>query len=60
MAFVKFSSLFSDYYFPEHQIVEMHVTASDNVEAGYHMTIVRFVEGFEIEEDTFYCEPVFV
>ena len=60
MAFVKFYSLLTDYYFPEHQIVEMQVVPSDDVDAGAHMTKVRFVEGFEIEEETFYGEPVFV
>jgi hypothetical protein len=60
MAFVRFSTLFSDHYYPEHQIKEMRVVSSDDPTAGPHMTIVHFVDGFEIEQETYYVEPVFV
>ena len=61
MAFVKFKTVFSDYYFPEHQVLEMVVTSSDNPERGPHMTIIKSIGSDGVlQEDKFYSEPVFV
>jgi len=61
MAFVKFQTVFSDYYFPEHKVLEMVVTSSDNPERGPHMTIIKSIGSDGVlQEDKFYSEPVFV
>lgn len=60
MAFVKFETVFTTYYFPEHQVVRIRVLPSDDASKGYHMTKVRFVGDFDVQEETFYGEPEFV
>lgn len=61
MAYVKFYSLLTDHYFPEHRVLEMVVTSSDNPEKGPHMTIIKSIASDgTLQEDKFYSEPVFV
>jgi len=61
MAFVRFYTLLTDHYFPEHQVLEMKVVDSDDTQKGPHMTliVVKNADG-EIQRHRFYVEPVFV
>ena len=60
MAFVQFTTTFSDHYIPEHRIVKMVVTCSDNTEIHPHMTIVTIINSDGVlEENMFYGEPRF-
>lgn len=61
MAFVKFATPITDFYFPECRVVELAVTASDKPERSFNMTVATIVkEDNLVEEYKFYCEPVFV
>jgi hypothetical protein len=61
MAFVRCTAGSDYHYFPEHEIVEMVVTASDEPEKASLMTKLYLADSDNtVREVFFYGEPVFV
>lgn len=61
MAFVGFKAGDGYHYFPEHEVVEILVTTSDEPDGSSIMTKLYLTDGDNhVREVFFYCEPVFV